>query len=603
MLIVFAAPGAFAQTFQYTFGGDWTEAARGGVKPIREGGYIAVGESNSPSQGGTTDIYLVRTNGDGSLAWSATYDIGGNDSATDIEEVFFDPSGNRGYIITGVTQNLAPQGCGTNRDVFLIRIDQCGNVIWANTYGTAKTEEIGWDVVEMQFADNCKGVQGDFVVAGSTAAIGHPASAYLLRVHDQAPANLVWTRTYRGPCDTGNDLFYGVTEAVTGADGGRPGDIIVAGKSSSYCNQGGGAYDALLGHLDGCGLISGFPYGMSVHGGKYDDEFRAVVELTEGIYRGTLAAVGASYGPLNPEAYVVQTRSYPCVRVADLTLGDNSSEKDWGFDITQVTGSHPDAGDLVITGFMTLPNGFNNKDVFIQRLTPGTLASIAPLTHIYGGTQEDEGWSIAPVYDNGPCFTAGYVVAGHTLSFSNPPQLYLIKTDRNLRSGCNEAEVKAVELHPKLAVDCVKPVIGKLAAECRPRTEPVCQDWQERLCYNPDGTQACRAPECPCTGIMPKQNLSGAATGIDAMAIVSAYPNPVRRGADITLECSMAREGAAVLTVSDLSGREIYRASESRAAGGNAFTVSTSGWSTGTYVVTLSAGGRTDSRRVVVTER
>ena len=85
-LLCICGVAASGQTFQSVFGSSWEEAGRGGVKPIRDGGYIAVGHSNSPTQGGTSDIYLVRTNGDGSLAWSITYDIGGKDSATGIGE-------------------------------------------------------------------------------------------------------------------------------------------------------------------------------------------------------------------------------------------------------------------------------------------------------------------------------------------------------------------------------------------------------------------------------------------------------------------------------------------------------------------------------------
>ena len=94
LLFGLSASDAQAQKFEYTYGGPLcSEAGRGGVQQVSQGGYITAGESFSPEDCATSDIYIVRTNNDGSLAWSQTYDIGGNDSAADVQEVVYDPEG------------------------------------------------------------------------------------------------------------------------------------------------------------------------------------------------------------------------------------------------------------------------------------------------------------------------------------------------------------------------------------------------------------------------------------------------------------------------------------------------------------------------------
>lgn len=599
-LLVCTGGTALAQRFQYEYGGGNPEAGRGGVRPLRDGGYIAVGETFSTSSG-TSDIYLVRTNNDGSLAWSRNYDLGGNDSATDIEEVRLDDQG--GFIITGVTEN--PWGCERMRDAFLLRIDPCGKVIWVDTYGTKETDEIGWDVIEMQNpAPNCDGWQGDFVVAGSTAFPGAPLEAYLFRVHNQPPGNLVWTRTYNGPCDEGDDYFYGVTEAVTGVDG-NPGDIIAVGGSNSYsnCGEGFGGIDALIVRVDGCGKINNAPEGVAIYGGRYDDDLRSVIEVANNC-PGNIIATGRTEidpaGVVAPEVYVVETNADPCNKVTDLRLGDGKDQWDEGYDLHEVPADHPDAGYIVVTGYMTLPGGFGGPDVFIQRLKPCGLGLVGPVTYLYGGGGTDWGWSVAPVVEELPCFSAGYVIAGFTDSFSDQ-QLYLIKTDINLSSACNETEAEAHSEQDVYEWKCVETRIEERGEECEPKFAIECPDWQTELCYKADETEICFAPECECPHGLLKNNLSGnALIGAGALNI---YPNPIKRGSLLSLECTLVNEGRATIVVSDLMGKMIYTHSGNLPAGVSHLPVKTDGWSIGAYMVTVTAGGASQTSRIVVTDK
>jgi len=608
LLAVAGGTRAYGQIFQYEYGGTREEAGRGGVRAVTsEGGYVAVGESFTPS-GLTSDIYLLRTNGDGSRLYSYTYNIGGNDSALDIEEVVTNGSFD-GFIITGVTDNIDPYGCGRTRDIFLLRVDRCGKVMWVNTYGSHESDEIGYDVEVMDNGDNCGGNAGDFVVVGSTCFPGRPRDGYIIRVKDAAPANLIWTRRHNSPCD-GDDYWYGVAEAIVAADGGVPGDLIVVGGSDGFCNTP-GRHEAVIAHFNGCAENPNvFPYGIGVYGEKYDDDLRSVIELSDGPYRGTFVATGRTEiadvaGVVSPEVYVIQTRAWPCRRVDDLTLGDQGSRPDEGYWVREVKTPHPDAGSVIITGYMTLPGGFGGADAFLQRITPTGLglAPVAPVTRVFGGQRDDWGWSVDPVYaDAAGCYSDGYIMTGFTYSFVGDQQLYLVKTNLNLKSGCNDREADAREKHPGYKEYCFDMRIDKFGNECRPKIERICQKWETRLCYDKDGTNGCVPRPCDCFDAIFKLRFSDDAE-IVGTTEVSTYPNPIASGSLLSLEYTLAAEGKATVVVSDLIGNVIYANSANHDAGLNTVSVSTSGWSVGVYMVQVTIGEKSQTRRIIVTDK
>src|SRR3954471_14057247 len=80
MIGIIGSTASIAQTFQWVYGGpNCTQAGRYGVLQLPGGGYIAVGESFSPTPGCFgfgSDIYVVRTAANGAVLWSFTYNIG-----------------------------------------------------------------------------------------------------------------------------------------------------------------------------------------------------------------------------------------------------------------------------------------------------------------------------------------------------------------------------------------------------------------------------------------------------------------------------------------------------------------------------------------------
>lgn len=157
-----------------TYGGPGNDLGYS-VQITGDGGYVLVGKTSSfaPDSG----AYLIRTDSTGNLLWSRTY--GGSGLSVQITE-------DGGYIIAGAIAKP-----DASADVYLIRADSEGNHLWNRTYG-GPDADVGHSV---RVAGD-----GGFVVAGITKSFGSGGwDVYLLRTDSEG--RLLWNRTYGGPDD------------------------------------------------------------------------------------------------------------------------------------------------------------------------------------------------------------------------------------------------------------------------------------------------------------------------------------------------------------------------------------------------------------------
>ncbi len=607
ILASFCVNQALAQRFEYSYGGDGCfDAGRGGVQQVSAGGYIAVGETFSEKEGGCGDanIYVVRTHPDGSLAWSQAYDLGGNDYGTSIREVSCSPNGIGGFIITGYTDNGSL--CGAARELLLLRIDMCGTILWSNTYGTPNGDEQGWDVVEActNGNPNYNTRRGDFIAAGFTTATrsGVGRDGYLIRVNGLNGA-LIWDATYDGP-NNQDDYFYGLDE-MRFNNPGPTGDIVAAGGTSSYT----GDYDAWLVRVSGDdGTFSGGSQGSAAYDGGRAEELRSVKELRFGSAAGDIVAVGRTTSLAGRfDVYALQTTPVPCTLRADVVFGDLGGGADEGYWIRETPG-----GELIVTGYMTPPagQGFGNEDAFLCLLRPNILNIIGNVM-LYGGSGTDWGWSVSPVLSgfNPQCITDGFIVAGFTNSRTkvanpaDPMQMYLIKTDVNLDDRCGNRAYVVAEKHPRYQENCKLPTINRLRTWCEGRTWGSCRYWHYQICLDRELPDFCRIERCQdCIPDGSKHTLSGPAEAGSSLLLLNSYPNPVKAGGTVTLEYMLKADAQVRVTVNDLRGRTIYTQERTATLGSSSLGISTDGWASGTYMVIMTADGRSTSTRVVVTE-
>ncbi|MBK8563320.1 MAG: T9SS type A sorting domain-containing protein [Saprospiraceae bacterium] len=184
---VFAQPSGYAQGWERTFGFDDADALSD-VLPTADGGYITVGYTQVPNQF-DRQVYLIKTDADGIAQWTSSF---GDDGHSEFpKHIVHDGSG--GYVIGGTSLND-----GINR-AFLARADAFGNMLWLTR--TAQDSIQGWKVLRLN--------DGNYALVGSQllpSSPGAPNSEVFLMKAD-ANGNILWTNTYGGGAfDEGRSL-------------------------------------------------------------------------------------------------------------------------------------------------------------------------------------------------------------------------------------------------------------------------------------------------------------------------------------------------------------------------------------------------------------
>jgi hypothetical protein len=120
------------------------------------------------------DILLMKINSNGDTLWTSSFGGSANEELTQVS-----PTKDKGYILTGRTSS---SGFGLY-DIFLVKTDSAGNVLWAKTYGSANQDE-GTSVT--QTSDN------GYIITGSRENILDKA---LIMKTDSA-GGVIWSCTY-----------------------------------------------------------------------------------------------------------------------------------------------------------------------------------------------------------------------------------------------------------------------------------------------------------------------------------------------------------------------------------------------------------------------
>ncbi len=207
----------------------WTRAIGGpgadwgwDIRATRDGGFIVVGFTNSFGAGGD-DVYVIRTDAEGSALWTRTYGGPGDELAWAFHE-----TSDGGYVIAAQTESF---GAG-ERDLYLIRIEAGGDTVWTRTLGGPGIDRV--------FATEPTS-DGGSVFAGITSngAAGE-LDATLVRI--DSSGDVVWAHNYGGE---GRDIGHGVALAP---DGG----FLLVGYTDSF---GAGNNDIYLVRTDGAGAV------------------------------------------------------------------------------------------------------------------------------------------------------------------------------------------------------------------------------------------------------------------------------------------------------------------------------------------------------------
>jgi hypothetical protein len=168
-----------------------------------DGGFVVAGSITVGT--GNTDVYLLRTDAQGSVlsGWPKTFGGMGSETVFSVHQ-----NTDNGFIVAGSVSS-------GGSDVYLLRTDAQGNALpgWPKTFGGIGID-IGHSV--RQTGD------GGFIVTGYTTSSGAGTEdVYLLRTDAQGNALSGWPKTFGGP---GKDRGYSVEQT-------KDGGFIVTGQT------------------------------------------------------------------------------------------------------------------------------------------------------------------------------------------------------------------------------------------------------------------------------------------------------------------------------------------------------------------------------------
>jgi hypothetical protein len=192
------------------------DAAYGVIK-APDGGYFLTGNLNGYTNGGGR-IFLMKVSSKGDSLWTKTYNSGIGYSLTLTRD--------NGVAISGSLQE------GSSQDIFLLKTDLDGTLLWKQSYGGSGFE-YGGTMIET--------TDGGFAITGITDSKGHGLQdVCLILANSSGVASWEQTNTYGG---ADNDQGFGVVEmpdkgfCITGLSNSG-GSYIFLNRTSSDGTQG-----------------------------------------------------------------------------------------------------------------------------------------------------------------------------------------------------------------------------------------------------------------------------------------------------------------------------------------------------------------------------
>ncbi|MFN0176174.1 MAG: T9SS type A sorting domain-containing protein [Saprospiraceae bacterium] len=175
-LLLLSVAQTNGQGWERIYGGSGQDAARS-LAPTPDGGYIIGGYYNS-----NNFIFLIKTDVDGKLQWSKQIAAAGAGSTAEAFAVV--ATKDTGYVIAGYVDEDATGPA--DRDIYLLKTDAFGNKLWDRTFGGSFDDEAR---AMKELAD------GSLVLTGFQSYTGN-TKENIFALKTDSEGNLVWFNTY-----------------------------------------------------------------------------------------------------------------------------------------------------------------------------------------------------------------------------------------------------------------------------------------------------------------------------------------------------------------------------------------------------------------------
>ncbi len=365
LVCLFVFQCSLAAPFEKVIG---TEGLEKGVNvsPTSDGGFIAVGLAGTADES-NQDVYLVKTDPDGELLWSRTLGGAGIDNGWSVHEVA------DGFVIGGFTNSFGAGGF----DFYLLKTNLQGELAWYRTFGGPEDDRC-WSLAPT--------ADGGFLLAGETKSFGSGEEDFHL-VRTDSSGQELWSKTF------GGELSDRCFAAVQADDGG----FMLAGQTYSY---GAGDRDAFVVKTD----QSGEPQWTRSIGGVASDVGHSVIRTADGHY--LVAGYTTSFATTGDDPYLTKIS-------ADNTVLWTKTIDVGGMTHTLTAAPAVDGG-YYLTGFTVDRQTGKNSALVIRTDADGQQMWLRRILETTGG--RSMGYTIQPV-PGGGCVFAGNTTVGSAGSF------------------------------------------------------------------------------------------------------------------------------------------------------------------------------------------
>ena len=505
-------------TFQKTIGGSSDDLGNC-VQKTSDGGYIIVGATSSFGSG-LKDLYLIKIGYDGDTLWTKTY---GEVSGVDEVGLFVQQTTDGGYIVSGYTNNAGLDG-------YLIKTFSNGNIDWAKIFHDSGGSS----------SSNCvqQTSDGGYVIVGFGPEEFSVSMKDISVIKINATGTILWSKYYGG----GNNDFGNCIQQTT--DGG----YIITGSTLSF---GAGNSDVCLLKLDSLGALQW----SKTYGGTNNDFGNSVQQTKDGGF--IITGSTQSYGSGGSDIYLIKTDSNGAELWANAygtTSGDFSYSVRQTFDKGYIiSGSTYHFGVTLYDAYLIKTDSMGSE---VWSNTFGVLG------------QNEYGYSVEQTNDS--C----YIILGNAGGINN--DIYLIKTDKNGNSGCNESDPLTI----------TNAVVGSVFSST---TNTNLASISAINAYPIIGRGGITTTLCYSTGINESH--------IDNETL-NIYPNPATN--QITMEFDLAETKNTFIEIKNLLGQTVENITNTAfSKGANKIEIEINEFSKGLYFIQLQSGNKIINKKFV----